>query len=59
MSIEQIIKNNRPNVTQQTIKTYTSIIKNIGKKIDEDINNVDDIEKNYNDIEKYLKNIEA
>ncbi len=45
-NIKKILLDNRPNITQQTIKTYISIIKNIGKNIGENIENADDINKN-------------
>jgi hypothetical protein len=55
MTFESIIKENRPNISLSSIKTYLSNIKSIAKAINQPINSVDDIVKHYEHIFKYLE----
>ena len=59
MSLIEIIKNNRSHLTQQSVKTYVWIIKNIGKKINIEINTPYDVYHNIDVIIDSLKLIES
>ena len=54
MTFEEIIKENRPNISLSSIKTYLSNIKSISKELNVPINSVDDIVKHADDIFKFL-----
>ncbi len=56
-NIKEILKWNRPNLTNQSINTYYSIITNLSKKINETINDVNDISKHLDKIITYLKDM--
>ncbi len=53
--MKSIIKENRPHLSENWIKTYTSIIKNLGKKINVDIQSGEDIINNLDKIKNELK----
>jgi hypothetical protein len=55
MTFESIIKENRPNISLSSIKTYLSNIKSIAKAINQPINSVDDIVKHNEEIFKFLE----
>ena len=54
MSFENIIKENRPNISLSSIKTYLSNIKSVAKGINQSIKSVDDIIKHNEEIFKFL-----
>jgi hypothetical protein len=43
MSLEELIKKNRPHLSTTSIRTYCSLIKNLAKKLDINLNNKHDI----------------
>jgi integrase len=55
MTIKDIIKRNRPNLSVTSIRSYGSNILNLAKKVDIEINNKDDVVKHLNKIMTYLK----
>jgi hypothetical protein len=55
MSLEHVIKTNRPNVSLSSIKTYLSSIKSISKAIDKPLASVEDILKYSDEIFKHLE----
>lgn len=55
--IKENLKKNRPNLSDNSIKTYISLLKNIYKKVNiNDTFNIDFFIKNYKDILNYLNN---
>ena len=56
-SIENHIKEARPNLSSGSLRTYVSIIKNLGKQMDKDLSNPTDVIKNYKDILNHLKGV--
>jgi integrase len=54
-NINDIIKKNKPNITASSIKTYTSYIINLMKKLK--VNNIDYLDTNYEDVINSLKDI--
>ena len=56
-SIKEKLKENRPNLSDNSIKTYISLLNNIYKKVNiNDTFNIDFFLKYYKDILKYLNN---
>jgi len=54
MTFEKIIKENRPNISLSSIKTYLSNIRSISKAINQPIDSVEDIVKHSEEIFKFL-----
>lgn len=54
MTFEKIIKENRPNISLSSIKTYLSNIRSISKAINQPINSIEDIVKHSEEIFKFL-----
>lgn len=54
MTFEKIIKENRPNISLSSIKTYLSNIRSISKAINQPIDSVEDIIKHSEEIFKFL-----
>jgi hypothetical protein len=54
MSLEETIKQNRPNISLSSVKTYLSNIKSISKAIDKPLKNAGDILQHHEEIFKYL-----
>lgn len=52
--LEDIIKNNRPNISQSSIKTYLSAVKTVGSAIKQTLNSPDDVVKYHENIIDYL-----
>lgn len=57
MSITEILKNNRPELSQGSLRTYTSIIKNLGLQMNIDLSNPKNVCKNYKEIMNHLKDV--
>jgi integrase len=55
MTIIDIIKKNRPNLSQSSIRTYNSIIKNLAKRLDISIEDKADVSKHLGKIMDHLK----
>ena len=55
--MESVLKANRPNLSAGSLRTYCSIIKNLGKAIDVPIKEPSDIIKNYKQILTVFKNL--
>lgn len=55
-TVEQILKKNRPNLSQGSIRTYTSIIKNLGKEMKQDFSEPQFILKHHKEILEHLEN---
>lgn len=55
MTIIEIIKKNRPALSQSSLRTYNSIIRNLGKNLEIEINDKTDVSKNLSKIMAYLK----
>lgn len=58
MTLLEIIKKNRPNLSASSVRTYNSIIKNLSKKLDIEINDYEDVEKHIKHIQDDLKELE-
>lgn len=56
-SINEILKNNRPELSLGSLRTYTSIIKNLGLQMNKDFSNPKDICSNYKEIINHLKDV--
>lgn len=54
-SIKKVIRQNRPLVSESTVKTYCSNIFNLGKKVEIDISEPKDVIKNADKIKEYFK----
>ena len=59
MTIEEIIRANRPKITDGTIKTYKSIIVNFGKQMGIKIETPEDVIANATAIVNHLKNVSS
>lgn len=55
MTIIDIIKKNRPSLSQSSLRTYNSIIKNLAKALEITIEDKSDVSKNLTKIMEYLK----
>lgn len=55
MTLIDIIKKNRPSLSQSSLRTYNSIIKNLAKQLDITIEDKSDVSKNLTKIMEYLK----
>ena len=55
--LKQELINNRPNLNLNSLKTYISILWNLSKRINAEINNVDDVINNIDVINKHVENI--
>lgn len=55
MTIIDIIKKNRPSLSQSSLRTYNSIIRNLAKALDITIEDKSDVSKNLTKIMEYLK----
>lgn len=55
MTLIDIIKKNRPSLSQSSLRTYNSIIKNLAKNLDITIEDKSDVSKNLSKIMEYLK----
>jgi integrase len=55
MTIIDIIKKNRPSLSQSSLRTYNSIIKNLAKQLEITIEDKSDVSKNLTKIMEYLK----
>lgn len=54
-TISEIIKQNRPNITNSSVRTYTSVINNLASKMKIEIKSPNDIKKHCDAILEYLK----
>lgn len=59
MTVEEILKKNRPNLSQTSIRTYSSLIKNLGKKLNVSISSPSDVKTNLNKVMEHLKDTPA
>ncbi len=55
--IKEILKANRPELSIGSLRTYSSIIKNIGLQMNKDFNNPSNVCKNYKEILNHLKDV--
>ena len=55
MTIIEIIKKNRPNLSQSSIRSYNSIIKNLAKALEITIESKADVSKNLKKIMLFLQ----
>jgi len=55
MTIIDIIKKNRPNLSQSSLRTYNSIIKNLAKRLEISIEDKEDVTKHLGKIMDHLK----
>lgn len=58
-SLTNVFKKNRPDLSLGSLRTYTSIVKNLGEQMDIPINGPEDIISRYNDIIDHLKDVPA
>lgn len=59
MTITETFKHNRPDLSQGSLRTYTSILKNLAKQMNISIEKPDDVIKRYKEIEKHLEHVPA
>jgi hypothetical protein len=59
MSIAEVIKANRPNISESTVRTYVSIIKNFAKQMGIELENAQDVITNYEKIIAHVKHLPA
>jgi hypothetical protein len=55
MTFEKIIKDNRPNISLSSVKTYISNIKSVAKALNTKLDTIEDIIKNSDEIFNYLE----
>jgi integrase len=55
--IKEILKNNRPELSLGSLRTYSSIIKNLGIQMNKNFNNPNDVCKNHKEILNHLKDV--
>jgi len=58
MTINEVFKTNRPDLSVGSLKTYSSIVSNLGKQMKEDFNTPAHVVKCYKDIMKHLEEVE-
>jgi len=59
MSVEELIKKNRPHLSTTSVRTYCSLIKNLGKKLDINLNNKHDIKTHLSKILEDMHGLNA
>jgi hypothetical protein len=57
MSVEELIKKNRPHLSTTSVRTYCSLIKNLAKKLDINLNNKHDIKTHLSKILEDMHNL--
>ena len=58
MTINEVFKTNRPDLSVGSLKTYSSIVANLGKQMKEDFSTPAHVVKSYKDIIKHLAEVE-
>ena len=59
MSIAEVIKANRPKISESTVRTYVSIIKNFAKQMGIELENAQDVITHYEKIIAHVKHLPA
>ena len=57
MSVEELIKKNRPHLSTTSVRTYCSLIKNLAKKLEVNLNNKHDIKTHLSKILEDMKGL--